>query len=413
MQMEKMRGSASRWIAGGASVMAALALTACGGGGGDSTSASAGGTGTLQVSMTDAPSCGYDHVWVTVQKVRVTQSASASDSDAGWQDIALATPQRIDLLNLTNGVMQSLGSTSLPAGDYQQVRLVLADNSSGQDPMANAVQPTGGQPIAMQTPSAQQSGLKLQSHFTVQAGQQSDLLIDFDACRSVVKAGQSGRYILKPVLRVTPQAQVTSSIQGYVTTTLTLSATTVSAQQNGSVVRSTTPDASGKFVLSSLPDGTYTVVVTSDQHATGVVSNVPLNNAAGSTTLNGTATAIVLPSSTMGTVTGTVTASTTTGTSTSTTTAVVSDATVTALQSVNGANIDVASTPVDLDLGTYKLSLPSAAPVLAPYASAGLTFTPNGTGGSYTLQAVSPTKGTKTNPATVTGGATTTVNFAY
>src|SRR5690606_7276482 len=47
-------------------IAAAAILAACGGGGGSS-----GGTGTLSVKMTDAPSCGYDHVWVTVTKVRV------------------------------------------------------------------------------------------------------------------------------------------------------------------------------------------------------------------------------------------------------------------------------------------------------------------------------------------------------
>lgn len=37
-----------------------------------------GGTGTLNVSMTDAPACGFDNVWVTVAKVRAHQSDSAS-----------------------------------------------------------------------------------------------------------------------------------------------------------------------------------------------------------------------------------------------------------------------------------------------------------------------------------------------
>lgn len=45
-----------------------LALAACGGGGGDGGSAA---TGTLHVQMTDSPSCGFDHVYVTVSKVRV------------------------------------------------------------------------------------------------------------------------------------------------------------------------------------------------------------------------------------------------------------------------------------------------------------------------------------------------------
>jgi hypothetical protein len=408
--MQKWIGRAARWITRAAGLAAVLALAACGGGGGDSSPAasSGSGTGTLSVSMTDAPAC-YQHVWVTVQKVRVNQSATAGDNDGGWQDLTLATPQRIDLVNLTNGVLQTLGSTALPAGDYQQLRLVLADNTP-QDPLANAVQPFGAQPTPLQTPSAQQSGLKLQVHFTVQANQQIDLVIDFDACKSVVQAGRSGNYILKPVMTVTPK--FVASIQGYVTTTMSLSATTVSAQQGGTIVRSTTPDATGKFVLSFLPDGTYTVVIASDQRATGVVSNVPASTATGTTTLNGTSTVIVLPTSVMSTVTGTVTASSTIGSTTST--SVVSDATVAAMQAVGGSNVDVASTPVDFDLGTYALSLPTAAPVLAPYSAGALQFAPqSAASGQYTMQVTAPGRTTLTKPVNLTGGGSTTANFSY
>jgi hypothetical protein len=73
--------------------------------------------------MTDAPACGYDHVYVTVNKIRVHQSASADGAAAGWSELSIPV-QRNDLLSLNNGVLQDLGS--LPVGTYQQVRLVLA-----------------------------------------------------------------------------------------------------------------------------------------------------------------------------------------------------------------------------------------------------------------------------------------------
>jgi hypothetical protein len=37
--------------------------------------------GGLRMSLTDAPSCGYDAVNITVESVRVHQSASADDRD--------------------------------------------------------------------------------------------------------------------------------------------------------------------------------------------------------------------------------------------------------------------------------------------------------------------------------------------
>ena len=403
--MQKLRGSVSRWMTGAATIAAALVLAACGGGG-DSTATA--GEGTLRVALTDAPSC-YEHVFVTVEKVRVHTSSSAGDNDAGWQDLALAAPKRIDLLNLTNGVLEELGSTALPAGNYSQLRLVLADNT-GQQPLANAVQPIGGSLTALKTPSAQQSGLKLQVHFTVEANKQIDLVLDFDACKSVVPNGRTGDFSLKPVISVTPR--FVTSVQGFVTTTMTLSATSVSAQQNGEIVRSTMPDASGKFVLSFLPDGTYTLVITSDGRATGVISGVPVSTASAVTTVNGTATAIVLPTSTMSTVSGTVTASASTGATT--TTAAVGDATVTALQTVGGGTIQVASTPVDLDLGSYTLRLPSAAPVRAPFTTGSLSFAPEtAAAGKYTLQAAAPGRSPLSRAIDVSSGAAATANFAY
>ncbi|HCN88685.1 MAG TPA: hypothetical protein DIT28_05835, partial [Oxalobacteraceae bacterium] len=99
------------------SLSAAGLLAACGGGGGSSSA-----PGTLGVAMTDAPSCGYDAVNVTVNKVRVNQSATASDTDAGWTDITLNPAKKINLLNLTNGALEQLGETPLAAGHYTQLR---------------------------------------------------------------------------------------------------------------------------------------------------------------------------------------------------------------------------------------------------------------------------------------------------
>jgi hypothetical protein len=242
--------SGSRWAhalrgigAGGT----AAVLAACGGGGGGGSA-----DGTLRVALTDAPSC-YEHVFVTVEKVRVHKSGGAADSDAGWSEIILSPPRKIDLPTLTNGVLEELGTTALPAGQYSQVRLVLASNSgTGTATMANSVQPFGGALTALDTPSGQQSGLKMQVHFEVVAGQTVDLVLDFDACKSVVKAGNSGKFILKPVVSVF--ARAVTSLQGFVTTTLSLSSTTVAAQQNGVTVRSTVPDSTGKLYSGAAPE---------------------------------------------------------------------------------------------------------------------------------------------------------------
>ena len=391
---KKIVGSASRWLARVAGLASVLALAACGGGGGD---AGASATGTLQLSMTDAPAC-YDSVVVTVQKVRVHASATAQDSDAGWQDIVPANgPVKVDLLHLTNGQLADLGSAQVPAGKYTQLRLVLAPNTAAE-PLANAVQPTGGQLVPLTTPSGTQSGIKLTGDFDVTANAVQNMVLDFDACKSVVSAGQSGRFLLKPVLRLSPR--FAGSISGYVATTMNLAATTVSAQQDGVVVRSTAPDATGKFTLAYLPAGNYNVVIASDARATGVIDTVPVGTTA--TTINASTTAVALPTSTMNTVTGKVT--------TGSPATPVDDATVSALQTVAGLAIEVASQKVD-STAAYTLRLPTAAPVRAPYATTGLVFTPDATAaGKYTLKVTAEGRTTLTQPVDVTS-ANATVNF--
>jgi hypothetical protein len=387
------------WIG---AVGAAAVLAACGGGGGGSAVAD----GSLRVALTDAPSCGFDHVFVTVQKVSVNQSSTAGDTDAGWTDLTLSPARQVDLLTLTNGVLEELGSMPLAAGHYSQIRLVLASNTgSGSSALANAVQPTGGSLVALTTPSGQQSGLKLQAHFDVQPGQMADVVLDFDACASIVKAGNSGQYILKPVISVVER--LVSGLQGFVSTTLATASTTVSAQLNGATVRSTAPDSTGKFTIPYLAPGTYTLVVTSDGHATGVVTSVPVGTA--TTVINGTATAIVTPASAMADVTGAVTA--VAGTSTT----AVTDASGRALQALTGGpTIEVAKQSVDATAGSYRFHLPVAAPVKAPYATTGITFaadTP--VAGKYTIEIQAPGRTTQTKPADISSGTGTTVNFAY
>ncbi len=150
----------------------ALGLAACGGGGDDS---GGGGQGTLKVSMTDAPACGFDHVFVTVNRVRVNTNANADPGGSGWVDINVSPARKIDLLSLTNGVLSTLGQTALPAGNYQQIRLVLdPNNGAGAAALANSVVPTGGSEQTLDTPSAVQSGIKINRPFTVSSGTLTD-----------------------------------------------------------------------------------------------------------------------------------------------------------------------------------------------------------------------------------------------
>lgn len=344
-------------------------LAACGGGGGGTSVAQ---NGTLRLALTDAPACGYDAVNVTIEKVRVHQSSSASDADGGWSEIVLNPAKRVDLLKLQNGVLEELGQMPLPTGKYTQLRLILADNA-GTNPPANSVVLTSNKSeVALKTPSGQQSGVKTHINVDIAANQLADFVLDFDACKSVVVAGNSGQYLLKPVVTVIPR--YVSGVAGFVDATLISGYTSVSLQQGGVVVKATTPDSAGKFLLQPVAPGSYTLVLTAPGRTTVALTGVSVATDT-VTSVNASGTPFNPPASASGTVIGNAPA----------------DTLVRVLQPLtSGPTIEVAGRFVDPTTGNYSYPLAVNAPLVAPYVAApgSLVFVADAAvAGKYTLRA--------------------------
>lgn len=145
-----------------------------------------------------------------------------------------------------------LGQDQVPVGHYTQVRLkikaaeIVVDNET----------------FPLDVPSGAQSGLKLGLNFTINPGSTYELVLDFDACKSLVTAGPKNDpkgYKLKPHIRVISKA-VSGSITGTVTNPNDLPI--AYAIQNSDTTTSTSVDIlSGFFMLSFLPEGSYTVSI--------------------------------------------------------------------------------------------------------------------------------------------------------
>ena len=230
------------------------------------TTASTQGTSKISVKLMDDPG-DYENVFIDVVDVRV-KFGSDNDDENGWQSLEAINTGIYDLLELTGGVNVLLvDDYEIPSGTLKQIRLILGeDNTVVID----------GETFPLRTPSAQQSGLKIQVNETLEGNYGYTFLLDFDVDESIVMAGNSGNINLKPVIRATVEAS-TGAISGSVTpidVQMEISAT------NGVDTISSFTDEDGYFVLVGLPQGSYTVTVTPDptsELATQTIENVEVN----------------------------------------------------------------------------------------------------------------------------------------
>ncbi|MEO7495940.1 MAG: DUF4382 domain-containing protein [Massilia sp.] len=399
------------------SAIAAASLVACGGGGDDSSTATPTTLGTVGVAvMTDAPSCAYDAINVTVSKVRFHKDFSAAADASGWAEVTFSPAKKINLLNLASvlsGATTDLGDVSLPVGIYTQMRLVLDGNTSGT---ANTYKVTGGTTeLPLETAVSLTNGFKMPVDLKIEDGKKASLVFDFDACNSIQNRGTVR--VLKP--RARALAATTGNIGGFIDKAILTSKVVVTAQQNGAIFATTIPNpTTGEFVLPRLPVGNFDVVATGNGRVAAVVGTVPV--AAAATTAVSTATStITMATSNAGVLSGRV-IYTAPAVAPDDGTWIMAQQTVTANTSTTPGNPAVIVTyrfqPVDLATGAYTTDqLPVGALSFAPYkATLPLVFTAAastpGTG-KFLVNAVATgfsNKLTTTTPVTVTGNATGT-----
>ena len=197
-------------------------------------------TAQLSVRMTDAPA-NYDEVLIDVQGVEIKGNGDSM--------VMLNTTAKVyNLLELSNGVNALIATGDVNAGSISQIRLILGTNNSVM---------VDGVVYPLTTPSAMQSGLKLQVNQTFDAGASYEMLLDFDASQSIVTTGNN-EYQLKPVIR-TINTEISGSIKGSISP-LTENVL-ITATSNGITYTSVT-DANGNFLIAGLPLGTYDITIT-------------------------------------------------------------------------------------------------------------------------------------------------------
>lgn len=201
-------------------------------------------SGRLVVRLTDSPG-DYEAINVDIRDIQVNNH---ENDDSGWKSLSNVNKGVYNLLELTNGTETVLTNSEYPTGKINQIRLILGDSNSVV---------IGGTSYLLDTPSAQQSGLKLQLHATLTSGITYAILLDFDAAKSVIKTGNE-EYILKPVIKVVSEAQDGAIAGQVIPAELNVAAYAISGTDT--VSTSYAPAGTSEFFLGGLPPGSYTVI---------------------------------------------------------------------------------------------------------------------------------------------------------
>ncbi len=200
--------------------------------------------GTLKILLTDSPG-EFEEVNITFSEISVHAGDDTSDTEGEWIIITDET-QNFNLLELSNGVTAILGEMDLEEGHYTQIRLEItgAEIVIG-DTVHQLTIPSGT--------------IKFVSGFDISGETPTELIVDFDAARSIHTTGKQEEYKLIPTIRLINKAHC-GAIIGQVTNYENLPVAYAIADGD-TVNTSYVNENNGKFTLGFLTDKTYEVSV--------------------------------------------------------------------------------------------------------------------------------------------------------
>lgn len=205
----------------------------------------------LQVRMTDAPG-DYEAVFIEIEDVLIHRGDGESAGEAGWESVEGVRRGTYNLLDLVNGHDTLLVDANVSPGHLGHLRLVLG---AGNRVVA------GGKEYELQTPDTTQAGVELRIGTELEEDLVYEVLLDFDAARSIVKLPDSGGYRLDPTVRVLDADPSGGTLRGVVSPSGT---NTAVFTINNEDTLGTYTDTLGNYMLKGIPPGNYSMLFMPD-----------------------------------------------------------------------------------------------------------------------------------------------------
>jgi hypothetical protein len=146
--------------------------------------------GMIEIRVTDPPPPGVYSANVTLTKIEVHKASdNVSGNDSGWITI-INHEATFDLFKVIDEA-DILGSANVTAGKYTQIRAEVKKVEGLTKAM---------EPYEADVPSGT---IKFVRPFNVEDGVTTILTLDFDGDKSLVMTGKEGKFLFKPVVKLT------------------------------------------------------------------------------------------------------------------------------------------------------------------------------------------------------------------
>ena len=177
----------------------------------------ASGKGRLKIYLIDSSekykakdSGTYVAINITIYKIQVHLAGDGEEDEGEWIEWILTVPAEYNLIELKDKSIL-LSEEELALGKYTQIRIFITESyisvekegeTESEDIKAiEVLNEVDFETFDVGIPSVYQTGIKLIHPFEIIEGETTELTIDFNAEKSIIKTG-NGSYKLKPVIKI-------------------------------------------------------------------------------------------------------------------------------------------------------------------------------------------------------------------